>query len=63
MLKRVESLRAQMLQAMGDHGSKLEHLKPEETLAIVVHLFNGYDDPKRPVPISDDFSRQEGSHP
>jgi len=50
MLKRVESLRAQMLQAIGDHGSKLEHLKPEETLAIVVYLFNGYDDPKRPVP-------------
>lgn len=50
MLKRVESLRVQMLQAIGDHGASLEHLKPEETLAIVVHLFSGYDDPKRPCP-------------
>jgi len=50
MLKRVESLRVQMLQAIGDYGASLEHLKPEETLAIVVHLFSGYDDPKRPCP-------------
>ena len=50
MLKRVEALRTQMLQAIGDYGATLENLKPEETLAVVVHLFNGYDDPKRPCP-------------
>ncbi|MBM3801023.1 MAG: hypothetical protein FJW26_01800 [Acidimicrobiia bacterium] len=50
MLKRVEALRTQMLQAIGDYGASLEHLKPEETLAVVVHLFSGYDDPKRPCP-------------
>jgi len=50
MLKRVEDLRTQMLQAIGDFGSSLEHLKPEETLAVVVHMFSGYDDPKRPAP-------------
>ena len=50
MLKRVESLRTEMLQAIGDYGATLEHLKPEETLAVVVYMFTGYDDPKRPCP-------------
>jgi hypothetical protein len=50
MLKRVEALRTQMLQAIADYGASLEHLKPEETLAVVVHLFSGYGDPKRPCP-------------
>ena len=50
MLKRVDALRERMLQAIGDHGSSLQHLKPEETLAVVVHLFNGYADPNRPCP-------------
>ncbi len=50
LLRRVEALREHMLQAIGDYGSALEHLKPEETLAVVVHLFNGYNDPKRPCP-------------
>jgi len=50
MLKRVDALRERMLQVIADHGSSLQHLKPEETLAVVVHLFNGYLDPKRPCP-------------
>ena len=50
MLKRVEALRERMLQAIADHGSTLQHLRPEETLAVVVHLFNGYADPNRPCP-------------
>jgi len=50
MLKRVDALRERMLQAIADHGSSLQHLKPEETLAVVVYLFNGYLDPNRPCP-------------
>lgn len=50
MLKRVEALRERMLQAIAEHGSSLQHLKPEQTLAVVVHLFNGYADPSRPCP-------------
>jgi len=50
MLKRVDALHARMLQAIADHGSSLRHLKPEETLAVVVYLFNGYADPNRPCP-------------
>lgn len=50
LLRRVEAVREHMLRAIGDYGSALEHLKPEETLAVVVHLFNGYNDPKRPCP-------------
>ena len=50
MLKRVDALRERMLQAIADHGSSLQHLKPEETLAVVVYLFNGYADPNRPCP-------------
>jgi hypothetical protein len=50
MLKRVDALHARMLQAIADHGSSLRHLKPEETLAVVVYLFNGYLDPNRPCP-------------
>ena len=50
MLQRVEKLRERMLRTIGQYGATLEHLKPEESIAIVVHLFNGYDDPKRPCP-------------
>jgi hypothetical protein len=50
MLKRVDALHGRMLQAIADHGSSLQHLKPEETLAVVVYLFNGYLDPNRPCP-------------
>ena len=60
MLGRVESLRTQMLQAIGDYGASLEHLKPEETLAVVVHLFSGYDDPKRPCPTQLIFRVKKG---
>lgn len=50
MLKRVEVLREHILHMIGEYGATLQHLKPEDKVAVVVHLFNGYADPKRPCP-------------
>ncbi len=50
MLRRVEHLKKNMLQAVAEHGSLLQQLKPTDNLAVIVHLFNGFNDPKRPYP-------------
>lgn len=50
MLKRVEVLRERILHMIGEYGASLQHVKPEDKVAVVVHLFNGYADPKRPFP-------------
>ena len=49
-LERLERLKQDLRQALADHGSLLGQLKPDHTLAVIVHLYNGVADPRRPYP-------------
>ncbi|MCY3758086.1 MAG: hypothetical protein OXG96_10220 [Acidobacteria bacterium] len=49
-LERVDRLKENLRQAVAEHGSLLEQLKPSHTLAVIVHLYNGVADPGRPYP-------------
>jgi len=50
LLVRVDVLKQSMLRAIAENGTALQQLKPTDNLAVVVHLFNGYNDPDRPYP-------------
>ena len=49
-LERLERLKDDLRQALAEHGSLLGQLKPNHTLAVIVHLYNGVADPRRPYP-------------
>ena len=49
-LERVERLKSNLRRAVAEHGSLLEQLRPDHTLAVIVHLYNGVPDPARPYP-------------
>ena len=49
-LERLERFKEDLRQALADHGSLLGQLKPDHTLAVIVHLYNGVADPRRPYP-------------
>lgn len=49
-LERLEGLKDGMRHAVAEHGSLLGQLKPSHTLAVIVHLYNGVGDPRRPYP-------------
>ena len=49
-LKRLDGLKDGLRQAVAEHGSLLGQLKPSHTLAVIVHLYNGVGDPRRPLP-------------
>ena len=49
-LERLGRLKQDLRQAVAEHGSLLGQLKPDHTLAVIVHLFNGVADPRRPYP-------------
>ena len=49
-LERLEGLKEGMRQAVAEHGSLLGQLKPSHRLAVIVHLYNGVGDPRRPLP-------------
>ncbi len=49
-LKRLEGLKDGLRQAVAEHGSLLGQLKPSHRLAVIVHLYNGVGDPRRPLP-------------
>lgn len=49
-LERLEGLKEGLRQAVAEHGSLLGQLKPSHTLAVIVHLYNGVSDPRRPYP-------------
>ena len=46
----MERLKDDLRQALAEHGSLLGQLKPNHTLAVIVHLYNGVADPRRPYP-------------
>ena len=46
----MERLKEDLRQALAEHGSLLGQLKPDHTLAVIVHLYNGVADPRRPYP-------------
>lgn len=50
MLQGVERLKKDLRLAVAEHGSLLQQLKPADHLAVIVHLFNGINDPERPSP-------------
>ena len=60
-LDRVEHLKENLRQAVAEHGSVLGQLKPDHTLAVIVHLFNGVGDPRRPFPSQLIFKARAGS--
>jgi len=50
MMKRIEILKEGLVKAMGEHGSSLGQLKPNDYLTVVVHLFSVEAEAKRPAP-------------
>lgn len=60
-LERVERLKQDLRQAVAEHGSVLGQLKPDHTLAVIVHLYNGVADPGRPYPSQLIFKARAGS--
>ena len=59
-LERVERLKQDLRQAVAEHGSLLGQLKPDHTLAVIVHLYNGVGDPGRPYPSQLIFKARAG---
>jgi len=49
-LKRLEGLKKGLRLAVAEHGSLLRQLKASHSLAVIVHLYNGVGDPRRPLP-------------
>lgn len=60
-LERVDRLKENLRQAVAEHGSLLEQLKPDHTVAVIVHLYNGVADPGRPYPSQLIFKASAGS--
>lgn len=60
-LDRLERLKVDLRQAVAEHGSLLEQLKPDHTLAVIVHLYNGVAEPGRPYPSQLIFKTSAGS--
>ena len=60
-LDRVEHLKENLRHAVAEHGSVLGQLKPDHTLAVIVHLYNGVADPGRPYPSQLIFKASAGS--
>ena len=60
-LERVDRLKENLRQAVAEHGSVLGQLKPDHTLAVIVHLYNGVPDPGRPYPSQLIFKASAGS--
>ena len=60
-LDRVERLKVELRQTVAEHGSLLGQLKPDHTLAVIVHLYNGVGDPRRPFPSQLIFKARAGS--
>jgi hypothetical protein len=50
MMKRIVTLKEGLVKAMGEYGSSLEQLKPNDYLTVVVHLFSGEAEAKRSAP-------------
>ena len=50
MMSRIETVKGLLIKTIGEHGSALQQLKPEENLSIVVYLFGGSGDGKRSFP-------------
>ena len=50
MMKRIETLKENLIKVMGEHGPSLKQLKPDDNLAVVVHLFNVENEARRPCP-------------
>lgn len=60
-LEQLRHLKRDLRQALVEHGSLLGQLKPNHTLAVIVHLFNGVADPRRPYPSQLIFEARVGS--
>jgi hypothetical protein len=50
MVKRVATLKEVLVKAIGDYGSSLQQLNPDQYLTVVMHLFNVEQEIKQPVP-------------
>ena len=50
MMKRIETLKESLIKVMGEHGPSLKQLKPDDNLAVVVHLFNVENEARHPCP-------------
>ncbi len=50
MVKRLGTLKEVLVKAIGEHGTSLQQLKPEQNLTVVMHLFNVEQQIKQPVP-------------
>lgn len=50
MMQRIESLKGLLVKAIGEHGSSVQQLKPEDNLTLIVHFFGADGDGKRNFP-------------
>ena len=60
-LERLERLKENLRQTVAEHGSLLEQLRPDHTLAVILHLYSGVPDPRRPYPSQLIFKARAGS--
>jgi hypothetical protein len=59
MLDRIKTVKGLLVRIIGDHGSTLQLLKPEENVAVVAHLFAAASDRKREFPSQVVFSAKK----
>lgn len=50
MLNRIELVKSQILKVLGEYGSSLEQLNPDDNLTVVVHLFSGGREARQDLP-------------
>lgn len=50
MMQRIDSLKGLLVKAIGEHGSSVQQLKPEDNLTLIVHFFGADGDGKRNFP-------------
>ncbi len=56
MIGRIETVKSLLLKAIGEYGSTLQQLGPEDTLTVVAHLFAGTREPREGFPSQVTFS-------
>ena len=59
MLARIKTIKGLLVKTIGDHGTSLDLLKPEENVTVVAHLFAAGPDPKREFPSQVVFSAKK----
>ena len=50
MMSRIQNVKGLIIKAIAEHGNSINQLKPGENLTVVVYLFSGSGEGKKPIP-------------